>query len=183
MKIEYTIASTEAHITQILSLQKQNLPQYLTEEQQEQQGFVFAQHNAGLLSKMISMEPQFIAVTEEKVIGYNLSMPAGIELFLPEMIPVFAQFENIQYQGKAIADYHFIAGGQVCIDQHYRGQGIANQLYGNMKTALAGKYEICVTAISERNPISLRAHQKRGFEVAGTYDDGHEPWLIVVWKF
>lgn len=183
MKTEYTIANTETHIAQILDLQQRNLPQHLTEQQQLEQGFVFAKHNTELLRKMITLEPQFIAVSEDRVVGYNLSMPVGIQRFLPEIVSVFGQFDHVQYEGKAISDYKFIAGGQVCVDRQYRGYGIANQLYGNMKTALSGKYEICATTISERNQVSLKAHEKRGFTVAGTYNDGQEPWLIVVWKF
>lgn len=183
MKIEYTIASTETHIAQILDLQQRNLPQHLTEKQQLEQGFVFAKHSAGILRKMISLEPQFIAVSDNKVIGYNLSMTVDIQAFIPEIVAVFGQFDHVQYEGKAITDYKFIAGGQVCVDHDYRGHGVANTLYGNMKTALSGKYEICATTISERNQVSLKAHQKRGFTIAGTYHDGQEPWLIVVWKF
>lgn len=39
-----------------------------------------------------------------------------------------------------------------------------------------------MTEVAERNPVSLRAHQKMGFEVVGTYHDGKEQWHVVVWE-
>lgn len=183
IKIEYITANSQEHINGILELQQKNLPQNLSKEQQQKQGFVFAKHSVNVLEKMIALEPQFIAVRDNKVVGYNLSMPKETVVFIPELAPIFIEFDRIQFEGKAISAYRYIVGGQVCVDYDCRGNGVANQLYGNMKTELTGKYEICVTAISERNTISLNAHAKRGFQVAGKFDDGNEPWNIVVWKF
>ena len=39
----------------------------------------------------------------------------------------------------------------------------------------------CVTEIATRNRVSVRAHERMGFEALSTYSDGREEWVIVAW--
>ena len=43
------------------------------------------------------------------------------------------------------------------------------------------EYDLCVTEIATRNQISVRAHEKMGFEPISTYSDDREEWVIVAW--
>lgn len=181
MEIVFGIASTEEHFEQILQLQKQNLASVLSEERRARQGFVFAEHDMQLLKMMAAHLPQVIAVSNGKVIGYNLAMPVAMKDAMPSLVPMFAEFERSEYKGKPLTAYRFMVGGQVCVDEDFRGRGLLSRLYHETRNRLAPGYQLCVTEVSASNTVSLRAHQKMGFEVVSTYHDGKELWHVVVW--
>lgn len=181
MEIAFEVASTEQHFEQILQLQKQNLFSAISEEQQAQQGFVFAEHTIPLLKKMAAHLPQVIAVSNGKVIGYNLAMTVSMKNEMPSLVPMFTEFERSKYKGKLLTAYHFMVGGQVCVDKDFRGQGLLSRLYHETRNRLSSGYQLCVTEVSVRNTASLKAHQKMGFEIVNTYHDGKELWNVVVW--
>jgi predicted GNAT superfamily acetyltransferase len=181
MEIALTIASTAQHFDQILHLQQQNVGRALTAEQQAQQGFVFAEHTLALLHLMAAHLPQVIAVSHDTVIGYNLAMPVSMKQAMPSLVPMFTEFERCTYQERPLTAYHFMVGGQVCVDKAFRGQGLMRQLYHETRHRLPSGYQLCVTEVAARNQVSLHAHQQMGFEVVGTYHDGTELWHVVVW--
>jgi GNAT superfamily N-acetyltransferase len=183
VNINLEVASTEEHFEQILQLQRRNLFHALSEEQQAQQSFVFAEHTLPLLKRMAAHLPQVIAVKDGKVIGYNLAMPLAMRNEMPSLVPMFSEFERSKYKGKLLTAYQFVVGGQVCVDHDFRGQGLLRRLYHGTRDRLPSGYELCVTEVSTRNTISLKAHQKMGFEVVSTYHDGKELWDVVVWDF
>jgi hypothetical protein len=94
--------STEQHFEQILHLQRQNLISAISEEQQALQGFVFAEHTIPLLKMMADHLPQVIALSNGRVVGYNLAMPASMKNTMPSLVPMFMEFERSQYQGKLL---------------------------------------------------------------------------------
>jgi GNAT superfamily N-acetyltransferase len=181
MEIVFDAASTERHFEQILELQKQNLFTSISEEQQAQQGFVFAEHTMPLLKMMAAHLPQVIAVSNDKVIGYNLAMPVSMKNDIPRLVPMFTEFERSKYKDKPLSTYSFIVGGQVCVDKDFRGQDLLRKLYHETRNRLSPGYQLCVTEVSARNSAGLRAHEKMGFEVISSYHDGVELWKVVVW--
>jgi hypothetical protein len=183
MEIVFDVASTERHFEQILQLQRQNLFSTISEEQQAQQGFVFAEHTVPLLKMMAAHLPQVIAASNGKVVGYNLAMSVSMKNAMPRLIPMFTEFERSTYKDRPLSAYRFVVGGQVCVDKDFRGQGLLSRLYHETRNRLSSDYQLCVTEVSERNSVSLKAHLKMGFEVASTYHDGKELWHVVVWDF
>lgn len=183
MEFTFKIASTKQDFEQILELQRQNLYTLISKEDQEKQGFVFAEHTLELLETLAMDLPQVIALYKGKVIGYNLAMTASMKTVLPSITPMFNAFETCVFNQEPLTAYQYIVGGQVCVDQDFRGQGLLSRLYNETKNQVSNAYEACVTEISTRNPRSLKAHQKLGFEVIGTYHDGVEQWNIVAWDF
>jgi GNAT superfamily N-acetyltransferase len=181
LTIVFEAASTEQQFEQILQLQKQNLFSAISEEQQAQQGFVFAEHTMPLLKMMAARLPQVIAVSDGKVIGYNLAMPVSMKNAMPSLAPMFAEFERSKYMGRPLTTYNFMVGGQVCVDKDFRGQGLLRRLYHETRNRLPSGYQLCATEVSARNGLSLKAHQKMGFEVVSTYHDGKELWIVTVW--
>ncbi|WDF80551.1 GNAT family N-acetyltransferase [Mucilaginibacter sp. KACC 22773] len=179
--ITYQAASTTEHFEQIVALQNQNLYKSLTPEEQDQQGFVFAEHTVELLQQMASQIPQVIALYKNKVIGYNLAMTAAMEKQLPSLEPMFREFYKIRYQGKILTAYKFFVGGQVCVDKDFRGLGLLSKLYNATANLAGDDYELCITEIAVRNVNSLKVHQKMGFEIAGTHRDEFGDWYVVVW--
>jgi GNAT superfamily N-acetyltransferase len=181
MEIVFAVASTEQHFEEILRLQRQNLFSALSEEQQAQQGFVFAEHDLALLQRMAAELPQVMAIRDGHLVGYNLAMPVSMKDTMPSLVPMFEEFERCQYRGRPLASYRFMVGGQVCVHKDCRGQGLLRRLYRATRDRLPSGYQLCVTEVSARNSRGLAAHQKMGFEVVSTYHDGKELWKVVVW--
>ena len=176
-------ASTEQHFNQILSLQKKNHYTEISAEQQSQNGFVFVQHTIEILQTMAVAAPQIIALHNDQVVGYTLAMTPSMKDKLPCLVPMFVQFEQVKYKGRALNDYRYIVGGQICVSKEFRGIGLSSMLYNETKKRAQDTCELCVTEVSRRNVASLKAHLKVGFEVAHTYEDGKEVWDILVWDF
>jgi hypothetical protein len=175
------VASSDQHLQQILALQQRNLVRAMTPEQQAVEGFVFAEHTLPTLQRMAAQSPQAIAVSEDRVVGYCLSMTLALQDELPSLRPMFEQFARCRYRERPLGDYRFIVGGQVCVDRAFRGQGLLARLYEQLRTALPVPCDLCVTEVATRNVVSLRAHEKMGFETISTYSDGHEEWAIAAW--
>ena len=163
--VELKTATTDQHFIEILALQKENLYSSISEQQQEQEGFVFAEHTLELLKKMAGHLPQVIATCSDRVIGYNLAMPVAMRNELSSLIPMFNEFERCSYHGELLASYNYMVGGQVCVHKNFRGQGLLSQLYHETRNKLPDSYQLCVTEISARNINSLKVHQKMGFEI------------------
>ncbi len=182
MEITFDAASTDQHFEQILQLQRRNLFSEISEEEQAQQGFVFAEHTVPVLKRMAAHLPQVVALCDGRVVGYNLAMTAFMKDEMPRLAPMFEQFERNEYKGRPLATYRFMVGGQVCVDKAFRGRGLLRGLYHATRDRLPPRYELCVTEIAARNNPSLEAHKKMGFEVINTYLDENELWHVVAWE-
>jgi hypothetical protein len=183
MEIVLDIATTDQQFEQILRLQRANLFTEVSEEEQQKQGFVFAEHSLSMLQMMASKMPQVIALSEGKVVGYTLAMIPSMRNMMPRLVPMFDEFERSEYKGKPLAEYRFMVGGQICVDKAFRGKGLLSKLYHETRKRVLPDYDLCVTEIAIRNSPSLIAHEKMGFEVINTYHDGKELWNIVLWDF
>lgn len=180
-EITFHPATSTEHFEQIVRLQSQNLCKTLSTEQQEQQGFLFAEHTVPLLQLMASQIPQVVALHKNQVIGYNLAMTATMENEVPTLAPMFREFHKNQYRGKPLTAYKFFVGGQVCVDKDFRGLGLLSKLYNATASQVAKDYQLCITEVAIRNTKSLKIHQKMGFEVVSSHNDGLEDWNVVVW--
>lgn len=178
-----TLATTDAHLEGILALQRRNHVHAIADEVQAREGFVFVEHTLPLLRRMRAASPQAIALEGDRVVGYCLSLPLALQADVPTLAPMFAQFGRCDYRGRPLSSYRFVVGGQVCVERDHRGQGLLAALYHQLRDALAHDHDLCVTEIATRNQVSVRAHEKMGFETVATYDDGREAWVIVAWEF
>src|SRR5262245_15668489 len=159
-----TAASSDQHFEEILALQRRYHARAVSTEVQAREGFVFAEHTLALLKRMAAQAPQAIALSNDHVVGYCLSLPLSLQGELPSLAPMFEQFSRCTYRGKPLAEYRYIVGGQVCVDREYRGQRLMARLYGHLRTSVNGTFDLCVTEIATRNIVSVRAHEKMGFE-------------------
>jgi len=180
--VKTDIATSDSQFEQILSLQQQYSQQVLTPRQQQSEGFVFLQHTLPLLKKMAAKLPQAIALQENQIVGYCLSLSLSLQSSFPRLEPMFDQFTYCRYREKRLADYCFFVGGQVCVDRDFRGQGISSRLYNHIRRTLSAQYELCVTEVSTRKQASVHAHKKMGFETILTYSDDNEQWKILAWN-
>ncbi|MDC8002685.1 GNAT family N-acetyltransferase [Aureisphaera galaxeae] len=176
--ITYSRCKTFSELDQILILQKTNLPQALSEDEQQAEGFVTVHHDFDLLKAMNDACPHTIAKDGDKVVGYALSMHPKFGDEIEVLVPMFAEIE------KAIADMeeyqNYVVMGQVCIDITYRKQGIFRKLYESMKEFLIPPYSCIITEVDHRNKRSLEAHRAIGFETLHTYHFGGRDWELIV---
>ncbi|MBS1532587.1 MAG: GNAT family N-acetyltransferase [Bacteroidetes bacterium] len=182
MDIVFRAAHTDADLEQILSLQRKNHYTSISQETLDREGFVFVEHTLELLKTMSEYLPQTIAVKDGKVIGYTLAMTSAMKDHIASLTPMFEQFDQCVYNGRPLREYAFVVGGQVCVAEGFRGMGILPGLYHALADQVKNDYRLCLTEIAQRNPRSLRAHQKMGFEIIRTYPgDDNETWDIVAW--
>ena len=179
--ITLTVASTDEHLEQILALQRRYHLNALPAEVQSAEGFVFAQHTLELLRRMAVLSPQAVALADGRVIGYCLSLHVSLKAEVPSLVPMFDQFSRCAYREMPLAAYRFIVGGQVCVDREHRGKGLLSRLYEQLRRSVRDAYDLCVTEVATRNAVSLRAHERMGFEAISSYEDSGERWVIVAW--
>ena len=97
--ITYTRCTKISELEQILILQKTNLPQSLSENEQQSEGFVTVHHDFDLLKRMNDACPHTIAKDGDKVVGYALSMHPKFGNEIEVLVPMFTEIE------KAIAHF------------------------------------------------------------------------------
>jgi hypothetical protein len=179
--ITLSVASSDQHFQQILDLQRRYHAHSLSPEVQAEEGFVFAQHSIPLLRRMAAELPQAIALANDVVVGYCLSLPLSLRAEVPILAPMFDHFRRCTFRGHPLSAIRFFVGGQVCVDRAYRGRGLLARLYDHIRVSAPPGYALCVTEIAVRNKVSVRAHARMGFETISTYSDGREDWIVVAW--
>ncbi|MEL6356660.1 MAG: GNAT family N-acetyltransferase, partial [Bacteroidota bacterium] len=150
-----TTAKTDAELRQILALQKKNLPQSLSPDQQTDQGFVSADHSLETLQAMGHSAAHIIAKDGEIVAGYALAMTREYSKAVPLLTGIFEFQDTLLYQGKTLDKHDYIVMGQVCVDENYRGQQLVDKMYAHYRTVHSTRWPLLVTAISPRNTRSI----------------------------
>jgi len=177
------LAETDEELTQILLLQDTNHLTNVSPTQKQTDGFVTVQHTLPLLKQMQAGAPQIIAVNNNKVVGYALTMLTTFSKKIPVLEPMFAVFSGLTYNEKPLSTYNYYVMGQICIAANYRGQGLFQKLYNKHKALFSEQFDCCVTEVSINNPRSLKAHQNVGFKTIHTYTDEQDTWNIKLWDW
>lgn len=182
--IVYTTANTEEELFGILSLQKANRAEVLTEDQIASQGFITVTHRYDELKRLNDIEKHVIAKDGQEVIAYVLAMTAQSKYDLPILVPMFELFDSLSYAGKIISTYNYMVVGQVCVDKRYRGKGMLDSCYDEYKKLYAASYDFAITEIVSTNQRSLNAHKRIGFQEINRYTAPDKTeWCIVLWDW
>ncbi|WP_192349276.1 GNAT family N-acetyltransferase [Algoriphagus sp. Y33] len=181
--ITLTQSKSKADLQGIIDLQKANLSTQISIDEKESQGFVFVRHSLEDLAKLNAIEAHIIARDGNYIAAYILAMTKASKADIPQLVPMFYQFDEIEYMGKKVSGYNYIAVGQVCIGKSYRGGGLFDKCYEKYKEVFEEKYDFAITEISTSNLRSIRAHLRIGFEVIHTFHDNVEEWNIVIWDW
>lgn len=188
--IEYGVTQTDDDLRQILELQQANCPHNLSPEELQSQGFVSAQHDLETLRKMHDEYPHVVAKVNNTVngtstvVGYALCMMRSAERHIAILSGLFSTVDAAHYREKSLTDMKYFVMGQVCIDKSFRGgYGIFQGMYSHMRIIMAPHFDCIVTSIASRNPRSLRAHKKVGFQLIHQYSSFGEDWNIVLWDW
>ncbi len=182
--ISYKIVETDQELQQILALQQINLPQHISVEESQEQGFVTIEHNFPLLSNMNAAAPQVIAVANGQVVGYALVMLQSFADQVPVLIPMFKKLSTLSFQGKPFPAYQYYVMGQVCVDKAFRGRGIFDGMYHEQRRQLSDQYDFVITEVATRNTRSMRAHERVGFQIIEIYTvESGEEWALILWDW
>jgi GNAT superfamily N-acetyltransferase len=172
----------------ILSLHKANHISSISASEAEREGFVTALYS---LEELTAMNIDTCAIIAKdsltnRVVGYALAVDKQSKLAKDHSLlgPLIAMIDQIEYCGVPLARQPYIVVGQFCIAKGYRGMGIAARIYEAFRRRYMKQFRFCVTDISARNPRSLKAHLKAGFQVLQrfTESDGSS-WDIVLYDF
>lgn len=173
--LTYKPADSDIELYQILDLQQANLPKNLTEEEKALEGFVTVEHTFSLLKEMNEVCKHTIAVAEDKVIGYALSMHPSFGEKISLLKPIIGEIN------KHISEKNnCLIMGQICIAKNYRAKGIFRGLYEAMSKFTPPTYLKIVTKVDATNIRSLNAHKTIGFKELDRYWIGEKEWILIV---
>jgi len=178
-----TVVNNVNELQQILHLQQQNLPQNISAQEIESQGFVTFQHNLETLQQFHRLAPSIIVKDADKVVAYALTVVNEARHVFPPMESMFVLLESLQWKNKPFNNYRYYEMGQICVAKDYRGQGVFEMLYQQHKRSFGHLYDLLVTKISTKNHRSLRAHEKVGFETIIVEKDELDEWVVVAWDW
>ena len=184
--VDFTAVSNTAEVRQILDLQAANLPSVLTPDTIASQGFVTVRHDFDVLVRMNETAPAIIAKDGDRVVGYALVMPRAFASEVPILQPLFQMLDTLSWRGVSLRDAtRWFVMGQVCIAEGYRGRGLFDGLYRTMADEYRDRYDFTVTEVAARNPRSLRAHARAGFDTLQVYADATtgEDWHVIALDF
>lgn len=170
-------------IAGIKKLQAANLKNNLSEEETEQEGFVTAEYTLPFLALMNEIEPSVIAKEGNEVVGYVLVVTRALFGKHALLDDLFRQIDQYTFRGEALKNINYTICGQLCVARPHRGRGLVQQLYNYYRTELSGTYKYLLTDVDEKNPRSVKAHMKTGFEIIGTSNYGGSNWHIVLWNW
>jgi GNAT superfamily N-acetyltransferase len=181
--IRFGTVSSAGEVREILELQAANLPSSLTPETIAREGFVTVRHDPSVLQRMNDAAPAIVARADGRVVGYALVMPRDFAVHVPILRPLFEMLETLSWRGASLGDNpRWFVMGQICIAAGYRGRGIFDGLYRAMAEAYRDRFDFTITEVAARNPRSLRAHARAGFETLHVYPDPTtgEDWHVIV---
>ncbi len=151
---------TRADIQGILSLQERNLFSNLTEKERET-GFVTTPFTVNQIEDIIKQNGVFIAENEKNIIAYAF---AGSWKYFEqwEIFSVMvARFPKLSFNNSNISTKISFQYGPVCIDKQYRGTGLLQVIFEEMRIEFVKKYPISITFINKVNVISEKAHTRK----------------------
>ncbi len=162
----------------VLSLQEKYLYRNLNDEERKS-GFVTTPFTVSQIEEVIKQNGIFVAGNEENVIiAYAF---AGSWKYF-EQWEIFnfmvSRFPKLLFNGNIITTENSFQYGPVCIDKSYRGKGVINLIFEEMRIEFVKKYPISVTFINKINEISEKAHTKKlGWEIIDEFQFNNNTYI------
>lgn len=181
--IQPSLTTTIQDLQQILQLQEENHATNISETELRSQGFVTLRHDIKILEQMHNLSPSVIIEEDNNVVAYALTMLQECRQLIPDLEPMFALLDRLNWNGKPLSDYSFYVMGQVCVAKQYRGQGLFDELYRHHKKIYQPQFDLIITEIATRNHRSIRAHERVGFKTLHTHQDELDEWAVVGWDW
>lgn len=173
-----TRIGNKVDIAGVLGLQEKNLYANLSESDRKL-GFVTTPFSVNQIEEIILQNGLFIAENEQnELISYvfagNWNYFGQWEIFNF----MVSRFPKLSFQGEKITTENSFQYGPICIYKNYRGKGILNLIFEEMRVEFLKKYPISVTFINKINPISENAHtQKLGWEIIDEFEFNNNTYI------
>lgn len=173
-----TRIGNKSDIDGILSLQEKYLYRNLNEIERKS-GFVTTPFTVNQIEEILLQNGIFIAENKQKIIiAYAF---AGSWKYF-EQWEIFnymvSRFPKLAFNGNKITTANSFQYGPVCIDKNYRGKGLLNQIFEEMRIEFYKKYPISVTFINKINVISEIAHTKKlGWEIIDEFEFNNNTYI------
>ncbi|WP_299397507.1 GNAT family acetyltransferase [uncultured Gelidibacter sp.] len=178
-----TRIGTNADIDGVLALQERYLYSNLN-KLERQKGFVTTPFTTAQIEEIIQQNGIFIAENElGTLIGYAF---AGSWRYF-EQWEIFnymvSRFPQLSFEGKEITTSNSFQYGPVCIDEAYRGKGLLNQLFEEMRLEFVKNYPISITFINKVNVISEKAHTKKlGWQIIDEFEFNSKNYIALAFN-
>ena len=181
----YSVQLTRAphHLEQIMALQHANVEEALSAGELKKEGFVTVHHTLDLLLEIGGRYGHTVIFKDNQVVGYALTMLKSYGKHVPVLVPMFNQINQLSYQGTSLAQVEYVMMGQICVAKALRGQGLVGKLYEGMRRGLNNYFLYVITQVAQRNPRSIRAHEKVGFRCIQEYHTPEEHWHLLLWDW
>jgi hypothetical protein len=173
-----TSLATLKDIEGILLLQEKNLFSNLTPNERKN-GFVTTPFTINQIKEILKQQGLFVAKNNNNnIIAYAF---AGNWIFFKQwdiFNYMIARFPKLAFNNKNITTKNSFQYGPVCIDKNYRGKGILNLIFEEMRIEFVKKYPISITFINKINVISKQAHTKKlGWEIIDEFNFNNSTYL------
>ncbi len=173
-----TRLANQHDIEGILSLQDKYLYRNLSESERAK-GFVTTPFTVAQIEEILKQDGLFIAESEQsEIIAYVF---AGSWQYF-EQWEIFnfmvSRFPNLSFKGSEITTANSFQYGPICIDEKYRGSGLLNLIFEEMRLELLKKYPISITFINQVNIVSEMAHTKKlGWEIIDRFEFNNNQYI------
>ena len=178
-----SLVKSPDELLQILTLQKQNLKDRVSQSEKNEQGFVTLEHTLPILEKMHAVAPSVIIKENDKVVAYALTELPECRHLVPELDPMFELLNRLTWNDKPLESFRYYVMGQICVAKEFRGKGLFGALYLHHREVYQSRFDLFITQISLSNPRSIRAHEKVGFKTIHRHRDHKDDWLVVAWNW
>ncbi|MEQ9404762.1 MAG: GNAT family acetyltransferase [Cyclobacteriaceae bacterium] len=166
----------ESDIDGMVNLQKKNLFSELNEEERKR-GFVTTPFTLEQIEEAIRNNGLFVSEDNNKIVAYAF---AGSWNYF-EQWPIFpymtSRFPDLNFKDFDISVQNTFQYGPVCIDINYRGKGLLNSIFEEMRIEWVKKFPLSITFINAVNEISARAHKKIGWEIIDRFEFSGNKYL------
>ncbi len=173
-----TRIGTKNDIDGIISLQEKYLYRNLNETERKD-GFVTTPFTVKQIEEILDQNGVFVAEDEQAaIIAYAF---AGSWKYF-EQWEIFnfmvSRFPKLSFNGNNITTTNSFQYGPVCIDKAYRGKGVLNLIFEEMRLEFIKKYPISVTFINKVNVISEKAHTKKlGWKIIDEFEFNNNTYI------
>ncbi|MDD3744751.1 MAG: hypothetical protein PHX54_14105 [Lentimicrobiaceae bacterium] len=162
----------------VLALQEKYLYSKLTESER-MHGFVTTPFTADQLIGIIKQNGLFVANDQNhNIVAYAF---AGSWKYF-EQWEIFrfmvSRFPLLSFKGNEISTVNSFQYGPICIDKQFRGSGLLNLLFEEMRIEFLKTYPISVTFINKVNIVSTQAHvRKLNWQIMDEFEFNHKIYL------
>jgi len=151
-------------------------------EEDKKDGFVTTAFSKEQLEDIINKEQGiFIAIEENKVVGYVMSASWQYWSVWPIFAHMIKDLAKLKYLGQTLSVDNSYQYGPVCINKHYRGSGLLERLFDFARDSMQKRYPILVTFVNKINPRSYEAHSRKlGLDVIQEFEFNNNTYYEMV---